>query len=410
MGAPPAAPPPDRPPEDEGNGPPAGEQPQQPPPKQTGRDAVPEKERTETLRVFLEKNQGKIVEAAANRIKPDRLLKLALTVATRTPLLVHPKMDKLTVLRAVLDTASLGLDLSPGLGEAYLVPYWSDSKKVYECQLIIGYRGLVTLARRSDAIKAVDSRPVFHGEQFEPHYGTDPKIIHIPKFDAPRTAEKLVAVYTVWHLTDGGFQFDVMSRAEIDDVRKRSKAKDNGPWVTDYIEMGKKSITRRSSKLVPMTVEAAEAIEADARREFGDLEVETVVDKAPVERRPGAGERLAVAINSARAPKELTEGAATEIVQDRGSLADMELVEVEPTSVEELREQVRAVEERPAEPERSRDEQREDARELYRRLMTKKFAGGERLTKDELAQLTHVRTNFPEILVDEGGDDTEHAE
>lgn len=379
------------------NEPPPPEQPPEEQGPQTGREAVPEKERTETLRVFLEKHEGKIVEAAANKIKPGRLLKLALTIATKQPLLVHPKMDKLTVLRAVLDTASLGLDLSPGLGEAYLVPYWNKKASKYECQLIIGYRGLITLARRSDAIAGVDARPVFHGEKFEPHYGTKPFIDHIPDFDKPRTPDRLRAVYTVWHLADGGEQFDIMSKAEVDEIRKRSKAAESGPWVTDYIQMGLKSITRRSSKLVPMTIEAAEAIEADTQREFGDLEVETVAERAPIVVK-STGDRLAEAVGA----KALPEGTApAQPIPVKGSLDNMELVDREtggpPAEVKEAK---AAPDPGPqlSAHERELLRDRPMKLELWHKLMKK----GDKRTEMDDVTLADVNGDYPEFQAEFG--------
>lgn len=237
-------------------------------------------EAVESLKKFLEKHREAIVSAAANRINPDRVLKVALLAATKSPHLSHPKTDRMSLLRSIVSAASLGLEAGSALGEAYLVPYWNKNTGKYDVELIIGYRGLVALARRSGTIAGVDARPVFEGEEFEVYYGTDPKIVHRPRFDIERTKEKLIAAYTVWHLTDETVQFDVMSLAEIEAIRARSKAKDNGPWKTDYIEMAKKTVTRRSVKMVPMSIEMAEAIDDDARREFGDLELGTVTDEA----------------------------------------------------------------------------------------------------------------------------------
>lgn len=255
-------------------------------------------EASESIKKFLEKHSDAIVSAAANRINPDRVLKVALLAVTKSPQLSHPKTDRMSLLRAIVSSASLGLEAGSALGEAYLVPYWNKNTSKYDVELIIGYRGLVTLARRSGSIKSVDSRPVFEGERFEPHYGTDPKIIHVPDFSIARTPDNLVAVYTVWKLEDGGEQFDIMSKAEVEAIRTRSKAKDNGPWKTDYIEMAKKTVTRRSVKMVPMSIEMAEALDDDARREFGDLELGTVVEESDALDGKGANAKFSAMLPS----------------------------------------------------------------------------------------------------------------
>jgi len=64
-------------------------------------------------------------------------------------------------------------------------------------------------------------------------------------------------------LKDGSEDFLVMSREEVDKVRSRSKAGNNGPWVTDFDEMGKKTAFRRHSKWLPLSTELREVIERD---------------------------------------------------------------------------------------------------------------------------------------------------
>jgi hypothetical protein len=55
----------------------------------------------------------------------------------------------------------------------------------------------------------------------------------------------------------------VMTKDEVDAIRKRSKASGSGPWVTDYNEMAKKTVVRRASKKWPLDAELAEAVNND---------------------------------------------------------------------------------------------------------------------------------------------------
>ncbi len=144
-----------------------------------------------------------------------------------------------------MQAASLGLEAGSALGEAYLVPYFSRADDKYVVELIIGYRGLVTLARRSGSIKGLDSRPVFEGEQFEVDYGTRPGIVHRPNFTGARTPDKLTAVYTVWYLEDGAVQFDVMSKNEVEScircafrARRTASMEEHGfiEMASEYVE------------------------------------------------------------------------------------------------------------------------------------------------------------------------------
>jgi recombination protein RecT len=60
---------------------------------------------------------------------------------------------------------------------------------------------------------------------------------------------------------DGTKQSDVMTLAEINAVRKRSRAGGEGPWVTDYAEMAKKTVFRRLSKWLTLSPEVADALD-----------------------------------------------------------------------------------------------------------------------------------------------------
>jgi recombination protein RecT len=64
-------------------------------------------------------------------------------------------------------------------------------------------------------------------------------------------------------LKDGGQQIDVMTRAQIDASRQRSKSKDKGPWVTDFEPMACKTIIRRNFKYLPVSVELQSAVAHD---------------------------------------------------------------------------------------------------------------------------------------------------
>lgn len=70
-------------------------------------------------------------------------------------------------------------------------------------------------------------------------------------------------VYMVAHFKDGGHYIDVMSKAEVDDIRRRSKTPNNGPWVTDYEAMARKTVIRRAFPYLPVSVQTEQDVAAD---------------------------------------------------------------------------------------------------------------------------------------------------
>src|SRR5690606_39877709 len=64
--------------------------------------------------------------------------------------------------------------------------------------------------------------------EFDYALGTDPYISHKPSEDKPGD---LTHVYAVAHYKDGGYNFEVLTRARVDYYRGKSRAKNDGPWV-----------------------------------------------------------------------------------------------------------------------------------------------------------------------------------
>lgn len=202
-----------------------------------------------------------ISAVAASFMDPEKVVKVVLRCVAMTPQLQQCTMD--SVFRAVLMASELGLEVGSALGEAYLVPYKQT------CQMIPGYRGLVALARRSGQVDDVYARAVFQGDEFEVSLGTEEYIKHVPKF-GERSPNGMTYVYAVAKMHGGGNHFDIMTKPEVDAIRGRSPAGRSGPWVSDYIEMAKKTIVRRMCKMLPLSVEMAKALTLQDAVDTGD--------------------------------------------------------------------------------------------------------------------------------------------
>jgi recombination protein RecT len=193
----------------------------------------------------------------------EKMLRVAMLAATKQPKLYD--CTPVSVVNAVVAAASLGLELGGVLGEAYLVPFGNA------CTLVPGYRGLVKLATQGGQVLSVEARLVYKDDTFHCMYGTDPKIIHEPKLSGShRTDADIVATYMVAHLASGQTVFEVMTRDEVEKVRQVSRGKDSGPWRDWYPEQVKKTVVKRGVKLLPLSPEAALAVELDNRFEVGD--------------------------------------------------------------------------------------------------------------------------------------------
>ena len=122
---------------------------------------------------------------------------------------------------------------------------------------------MIELARRSGKVKTVYAEVVREGDDFEVEYGLFPKLNHTPHFDS---GKPIKFVYAVCHFVDGGYNFVVLSRSDIERLRLRSPMQKNAPagaWATDYEAMAKAKALKQLAKYMPLNIDQQEAIATD---------------------------------------------------------------------------------------------------------------------------------------------------
>lgn len=215
----------------------------------------------ELIERTVREREADIVATLVPTIPASRFIAVALQAVTRSPRLLE--CTPASIVKALRDAAELGLEPSGLMGSAYLVPYKNKRSQRYEAQLIAGYRGLIDLARRSGEVVTVEAHVVRERDGFDYAYGTEQFLKHKPYLntsgavdddDKPLDAGRYVAAYAFARLTSGEVQFEVMDVPQIEAVRRRSKAADDGPWVSDWAEMARKTPTRRLLKYLPLSV------------------------------------------------------------------------------------------------------------------------------------------------------------
>jgi recombination protein RecT len=240
------------------------------------------REKVGTLRDLLASDAVKeqIALAAPRHLSPDRIIRIAMTSIQQTPALLD--CTKESLLGSLLTCTQLGLAPDSVAGQAHLIPYKD------KCTLIVGYRGLMELARRSGEITALEARVVYEGDAFDYEYGLDGFCRHKPKRREPDDELRPTHVYAYAKLANGEKQFEVMDTREVEAIRKRSRAGTAGPWVTDWAEMAKKTVMRRLCKYLPSSPELQAAVSLDEEAERGipqniqplEVEVEEPKQKA----------------------------------------------------------------------------------------------------------------------------------
>ena len=206
------------------------------------------KDKPETIFDLIQKMTPAIQKALPSHLDPNRLARIVTTEIRRNPKLLKCKKESL--LGALMLSAQLGLEPGP-LGHCYYVPYKD------ECQFIIGYKGMIDLARRSGQISSIYAEVVCENDEFEYELGLNPTLVHKPNL---KDRGAPIAYYGVAKFRDGGYLIHVMSKEDVEKRRQRSAAAKSSfsPWVTDYNEMAKKTVIRSMFKYLPVSPEVME--------------------------------------------------------------------------------------------------------------------------------------------------------
>lgn len=244
----------------------------------------------EQIGYLLNERKGEIAKMLPKHLNAERLLKVAQIAATTTPALA--KCDVASLVGAIGQCAQMGLEPNTVLGHAYLVPFNAKRKDangqdrwVNSVQVIIGYKGLIDLARRSGQIISIAAHEVCENDEFELVYGLDERLTHKP---AMGERGEVIGFYAVAKLKDGGHAFEFMSRHQIEKIRDGSQGWQQAvkfkkqavhPWQAHFVEMGRKTVIRRLAKFLPLSIEFQTAAALDELADTGrDQHIETALE------------------------------------------------------------------------------------------------------------------------------------
>lgn len=178
-------------------------------------------------------------------------------------------VDKGSILVCVYNAAKYGLELNDSLGHCYLVPF----RKV--CTLIVGYKGLLELVRRSGKVADIHAFIRYEKDEFD--YYVDehgPHIRYKPYLDGD--PGKPICGVSIAQFTDPNMKpsIDVMPYARIEAIKKAALARTpKSPWGVKLYEpeMAKKTVLRHHCKTLPMSTEVAEVIDLDEKVERDEM-------------------------------------------------------------------------------------------------------------------------------------------
>jgi recombination protein RecT len=214
------------------------------------------------VRDLIDRQRDQLARALPAALSVDRLLRLVMTEVRTTPKLAECTAPSL--LGAVMRLAQLGLEPGGSLGQCWLLPFKDSKSGQYEATLVLGYKGIIQLAHRSDRVAAIYAREVREGDQFEFAYGLEEDtLVHQPLTNGKRG--KPCAWYGVCRYKGGGHYLVVIGPDEVEEHRARSKSPNSPAWRNDYSAMACKTAIRIMAPYLPLTAETARAVEEDEK-------------------------------------------------------------------------------------------------------------------------------------------------
>ena len=231
------------------------------------------------LRHEMQGMEAQFKAALPAHIPAERFMRVLMTAIQNNPKLVN--VDRRSLWNAAMRAAQDGL--LPDGREGAIVDYKGKHGPVAQWMPMIA--GLRKKVRNSGEIATWDANVVREKDHFEFRLGDDPLIVHMPSLDAD--PGKVIAAYSIATLKSGEKSREVMSVAEIERVRERSRVKStDGPWFTDYAEMCRKTVVRRHSKSLPMSTDLDDLI----RRDDDLYDLKGAADRS--EEKPALADRL----------------------------------------------------------------------------------------------------------------------
>ena len=218
-----------------------------------------------------------LAAVAAKHLNPERMMRVVANAIRTTPKL--QECDPISFLGALMHCASMGLEPNTPLGHAYLIPFANSRKGITEVQVVIGYKGLIDLARRSGQLATIHGDVVYDDDELWSHeYGSNQHLRHRP---GPRKGKRIGAYcYVKLNLGEGmtseGHRF--MSMEEIIAHRNqhsqgwktavRYGKTAESPWSEagpQFESMAIKTVVRALANRgeLPMSIEFMTAMETD---------------------------------------------------------------------------------------------------------------------------------------------------
>lgn len=213
-----------------------------------------------TAHDLIESMRGEFLKALPANVTIDHFMRLALTELRTNPHLSTCTAESL--LGALMVAARTGLEVGGPLGEFYLTP--RRNKGEMTVVPIVGYRGLLKLARNTGKVGTIDAELVREGD----HLAMGFDLAKGGKYVEWQPADYLesrpvIGVLAHAEIIGAGIQYRYLPIDKVLERKQRGSAGDKGPWASDYDAMVRKTGLRHLSSVLPQSTSLAVALRSD---------------------------------------------------------------------------------------------------------------------------------------------------
>lgn len=195
--------------------------------------------------------------ALPSHISVDKFIRTIQTAVSMSPALAQAERQSLfaSCMKAAQD------GLLPDGKEAAIVTFKDkEGRQIANYMPMIG--GILKKVRNSGELSSITAQIVYQNDEFEFYVDeSGEKLRHKPNLFSDRGAP--IGCYAVAKTKDGASYVEVMTAAQVDEVKAVSRGK-NGPWSGAFsLEMWKKTVIKRLSKRLPMSTDLEFTMKAD---------------------------------------------------------------------------------------------------------------------------------------------------
>lgn len=238
---------------------------------------------TEIAKAQPRKSLAEMVKNITSTIMQDEKRLAQFTTDIINVCNITPKLKECSVISLVgsgLQAQALGLSLSPGLGQAWMIPFkrkYKDNKNQWTFEMLatfqIGYKGYLQLAMRSGNYSALNAIAVKKGEIISYDYLTEELEFRPVENEGEREKLPTVGYVAVFRYTNGFKKVMYWSNEKMKaHAVKHSEAykadlqygNTHSYWSKDFDSMALKTMLRQLiSKWGIMSVEFQKALDSD---------------------------------------------------------------------------------------------------------------------------------------------------